>query len=101
MQTVLPSICKTNDEFAFSLVTMHVPKVFPLKPKYDKVLLALLRAGLVNLLVGALEVNGLSGGVRKFSSPPGEFIVLTLKHLQSAFYFLLIGYAISVLLLFI
>jgi hypothetical protein len=40
-------------------------------------------------------------GARKFGSPPGEYIVLTLKHLQSAFYFLLIGYAMSVLLLFI
>jgi hypothetical protein len=38
-------------------------------------------------------------GARKFGSPPGEYVVLTLKHLQSAFYFLLIGYAMSVLLL--
>jgi len=40
-------------------------------------------------------------GARKFGSPPGEYIVLTLEHLQSAFYFLLMGYAMSVLLLFI
>jgi hypothetical protein len=40
-------------------------------------------------------------GARKFGSPPGEFVVLTLKHLQSAFCFLLIGYAMSVLLLFV
>jgi hypothetical protein len=40
-------------------------------------------------------------GARKFGSPSGEYIVLTLKHLQSAVYFLLIGYALSVLLFFI
>ena len=93
-----PSICKINDDFAFSLVAMIVPKGFPLKQKYDKVLLALLQAGLVNLWWEHLKYTASLEGARKFGSPPGEFIVLTLKHLQSAFYFLLIGYAMSVLL---
>jgi hypothetical protein len=97
----VPSICKTNDKFAFSLVTIHVPKGFPLKPKYDKVLLALLEAGLVNLWSEHLKYTASLEGARKFGSPPGEFIVLTPKHLQSAFYFLLIGYAMSVLLFLI
>jgi uncharacterized membrane protein YfcA len=39
-------------------------------------------------------------GSSKFGSPPGEYIVLTLKHLQSAFYFLLIGCVLCVLLFF-
>jgi len=94
----VPSICNINDDFAFSLVAMIVPKGFPLKPKYDKVLLALLQAGLVNLWWEHLKYTASLEGARKFGSPPGEFIVLTLKHLQSAFYFLLIGYAMSVLL---
>jgi hypothetical protein len=97
----VPTICKTNDQFTFSLVTMIVPKGFPLKPKYDKVVLALLQAGLVNLWWEQLKYTASLEGVRKFGSPPGEYIVLTLKHLQSAFYFLLIGYAVSVLLLLI
>jgi hypothetical protein len=97
----VPSICKTNDEFAFSLVTMHVPKGFPLKPKYDKVLLALLQAGLVKWWWEQLKYTASLEGARKFGSSRGEYIVLTLKHLQSAFYFLLIGYALSVLLLFV
>jgi len=97
----VPSICKTNDEFAFSLVTIHVSKGFPLKPKYDKFLLALLQAGLVNLWWEHLKYTASLEGARKFGSPHGEFVVLTLTHLQSAFYFLLIGYAMSVLLFLI
>jgi hypothetical protein len=97
----VPNICKANDEFAFSLVTIHVPKGFPLKPKYDKVLLALQQAGLVTMWWEHLEYTASLEGARKFGSPPGEYIVLTLKHLQSAFYFLLIGYVMSILLLFI
>jgi len=72
-----------------------------LKPKYDKVLLALLQAGLVKWWWEQLKYTASLEGARKFGSSPGELIVLTLKHLQSAFYFLLIGYALSVLLLFV
>jgi len=97
----VPIICKIKDDFASNLVTIHVPKGFPLKPKYDKVLLALLQAGLLNMWWEHLKYTVSLEGARKFGSPPGEYIVLTLKHLQSAFYFLLIGYAMSVLLFFI
>ena len=97
----VPSICKIKDDFNFNLVTMHVPKGFPLKPNYDKVLLALLQGGIVNWWLEQLKYTASLEGARKFGSPRGEFIVLTLKHLQSAFYFLLVGYAMSVLLFFI
>jgi hypothetical protein len=96
-----PSICTIKDEFTFNLITMIVPKGFPLKLKYDKVLLAFLEAGLVNWCWEQLKYTASLEGARKFGSPPGEYIVLTLKHLQSAFYFLLIGYAMSVLLFFV
>jgi hypothetical protein len=97
----VPSICKTNDEFAFTLVTMHVPHGFPLKAKYDKALLALLQAGLVNVWWEHVQYTASLQGARNLVSTPGEYVVLTLKHLQSAFYFLMIGYAMSVVLLFI
>ena len=96
-----PSICRIKDDFAFNLITIYVPKGFPLKPTYDKVLLALLQAGLVNLWWEYVNYAISLQGARKFGSPPGEYVVLTLKHLQSAFYFLLIGYAMSVLLFLI
>jgi hypothetical protein len=97
----VPSICKIKEDFAFNLLAMIVPKGFPLKSKFDQVLLALLQAGLVNWWVEQLKYTASLEGARKFGSPPGKYIVLTLKHLQSAFYFLLIGYATSVLLFLI
>jgi hypothetical protein len=93
----VPSICKIKEDFAFSLVAIHVPRGFPLKPKYDSLLLALLQAGLVNWWWERIKYAASLEGARKFGSPPGEYIILTLKHLQSAFFFLLIGYAMSVL----
>jgi hypothetical protein len=97
----VPSICMIKDEFTFNLVTMIVPKGFPLKLKYDQVLLALIQAGLIDWWWEHLKYMASLEGARKFGSPPGEYKVLTLKHLQSAFYFLLIGYAMSVLLFLI
>jgi hypothetical protein len=97
----VPSICKSKDDFAFNLISIHVPKGFPLKAKYDKALLALLQAGLVNFWLEHVQYTASLEGARKYGSPPGKYVVLTLKHLQSAFYFLLIGYAMSVLLLFV
>jgi hypothetical protein len=95
----VPTICKVKDDFDFNLVVMHVPKGFPLKPKFDKVLLALLQAGLMNFWMEHIKYTSSLEGARKFGSPPGEYTALTLKHLQSAFYFLLMGYAMAVLLL--
>jgi hypothetical protein len=97
----VPIICKINEDFATNLLTVYVPKGFLLKPKYDKVLLALLQAGLMNMWWEHIQYTDSREGARKFGSPPGEYIVLSLKHLQSAFYFLLIGYVMSVLLLLI
>jgi hypothetical protein len=97
----VPSICKIKDDFAFNFVAIHVPKGFPLKPKYDQVLLALLQAGVVNFWWDHVQYTAYLDGARKYGSPPEEYVVLTLKHLQSAFYFLMIGYAMSVVLLFI
>jgi len=96
-----PSICNINDEFVFSLITIHVPKGSPLKTTYDKVLLGLLQGGFVNLWWDHIKYTASLEGAGEFGSPPGEYIVLTLKHLQSAFYFLFIGYAMSVILFFI
>jgi hypothetical protein len=97
----VPSICKIKDDFASNLITIHVPKGFPLKAKYDKALLALLQAGLVNFWLEHVQYTASLEGATKFVSSPAAYVVLTLKHLQSAFYFLMIGYAMSVLLLFI
>jgi hypothetical protein len=95
------SVCKIGDDFVFSLITVHVPKGFPLKTTYDQVLLILLQAGIVNWWWEQLKYMATLEGAKKFGSPPGEYIVLTLKHLQSAFFFLLIGYAMSAVLLLI
>jgi hypothetical protein len=91
-----PRICDIKDDFAFNLVTMFVPKGFPYKAWYDQVLLYLMQAGLVNFWWEEIKYTAILQKAGDFNLPPGEYIALTMKHLQSAFYFLFWGYAFSV-----
>jgi hypothetical protein len=90
-----PRICETEDDFAFNFITMFVPKGSPLKARYDQVLLSLMQAGLVNLWWEDIKHATTLKQAADFNLPPGEYIALTMEHLQSAFYFLFLGYAIS------
>jgi hypothetical protein len=76
---------------------MFVPKGFPLKARYDEVLLFLMQAGLLNLWWENIKYAATLETAGDISLPSGEYIALTMEHLQSAFYFLFLGYAISVL----
>lgn len=91
-----PRICYVEDNFATNLVTMFVPKGFPYKAWYDQVLLYLMQAGFVNFWWEELKYMATLQKAGDFNLPPGEYIALTMKHLQSAFYFLLLGYVLSV-----
>jgi hypothetical protein len=92
-----PRICKIEDDFASNLITMFVPKGSPLKARYDQVLLFLMQAGLLNLWWENIKYTATLQTAGDISLPPGEYIALTMQHLQSAFYFLLLGYATSAL----
>lgn len=92
-----PRICKIKDDFASTLITMFVPKGFPLKAKYDKVLLFLMQAGLLNLWWEKIKYTATLETAGDISPISEDYIALTMEHLQSAFYFLFLGYAISVL----
>jgi len=91
-----PRICYIKDDFAFNLVTMFVPKGFPYKAWYDEVLLYLMQGGFVNFWWEELKYTATLQKAGDFNLPSGEYIALTMKHLQSAFYFLFLGYALSV-----
>jgi hypothetical protein len=91
-----PRICKVEDDFASTLITIFVPKGCPLKARYDRVLLFLMQAGLLNLWWEKIKYTATLETAGDISLPPGEYVALTTEHLQSAFYFLILGYAVSV-----
>jgi hypothetical protein len=91
-----PRVCELENDFAFNFITMFVPKGSPLKTRYDKILLFIMQAGLVDLWWGNIKYTATLEQAADFNLPPGEYVSLTMEHLQSAFYFLFLGYAASV-----
>jgi hypothetical protein len=92
-----PKVCYARDDFVFTLATTFVPKGFPFRDRYDKIVLYLLQAGLINFWWEDLQYTATLEKAVDFNLPPGEYIALTMEHLQSAFYFLLLGHAMSVI----
>lgn len=91
-----PIICEIEEDFAFNFITIFVPKGSPFKTRYDEVLLSIMQAGLVDLWWNSIKYTANLEQASDFNLPPGEYISLTMEHLQSAFYFLFMGYIISV-----
>ena len=92
-----PRICDIKDDLPAGIATIFVPKGFPFKAKYDKVLSSLAQAVLVNFWWENLKYEGTLEKAGDSSLLPGEYIALRMEHMQSAFYFLLLGYALSVM----
>jgi hypothetical protein len=92
-----PRICEVEDDFAFNFITNFVPKGSPFKTRYDQILLSVTQAGLLDLWWGSIKYTATLEQAEGFNLPPGEYISLTTEHLQSAFYFLFLGYAVAVL----
>ena len=93
----IPRMCGIRDDFTAEIVTIFVPKSFPFKARYDKVLSPLAQAGLVNFWWENLKYAVTLEKAGDFNLLPGEHVALRMEHLQSAFCFLLLGYALSVM----
>ena len=90
-----PKVCAIPDDFAFQYITMYVPKGTPLKRTYDMLLLYFMQGGLINLWWKNVQYIARLEMASKINLPPGEYITLSMEHLQSAFYFLFLGYVLS------
>jgi len=92
-----PRICGIKDDLAAAIATIIVPRGFPFKARYDKVLSSLAQAGLVDFWWENLKYEVTLEKAGDSNLLPGEYVALRMEHMQSAFYFLLLGYALSVM----
>jgi hypothetical protein len=74
-----------------------VPKGNPMLDAYNKVIRLVHQAGLIEKWWKDLKYIATLSSAKDFNLPVGEYIKLTLEHLQSAFYFLFLGYGMSVI----
>ena len=90
-----PKICEVEDDFAHNFINMLVPKGSPLLKNYNRIILELMQAGIINQWWDEIKFTAILETASNFELPPGEYIVMTMQHLQSAFYFLILGIVLS------
>lgn len=92
-----PLVCQFDGSYYRQYVVIPVPKGNPMLDAYNKVIRLVHQAGLIEKWWKDLKYSATLSSAKDFNLPVGEYIKLTLAHLQSAFYFLFLGYGMSVI----
>ncbi|KAJ9579533.1 hypothetical protein L9F63_004792 [Diploptera punctata] len=91
-------VCKFDEVYCNQLTIMPVPTGLILLERFNDIILHVLQSGLMEYWWRNLRYTATLELSMTISEPVGEYIKLTLEHLQSAFYLLFIGYIISVVI---
>jgi hypothetical protein len=94
-----PLICKFDEVVSNQLISIPVTKGLPMMDEFNDVIHDVVEAGLLDQWLTNIKYKATLASAKDFSLPPGDYIKLTLEHLQSPFYFLFLGYAFSVVAL--
>jgi hypothetical protein len=92
-----PLVCQFEGSYYRQHVVIPVPKGNPMLVAYNKVIRLVHQAGFIEKWWKDLKYTATLSSAKNFNLPVGEYIKLTLEHLQSAFYFLFLGYVLSVI----
>ena len=92
-----PLICQVEDVVMNQITSMTVLKGHPLLRFFNMIIRSALEAGLVEKWFEDVKYTATLRAASNFNMPPGEYITLSLQHLQSAFYFLFFGLFLSLM----
>jgi hypothetical protein len=92
-----PLVCQFDGSYYRQYVVIPVPKGNPMLDAYNNVIRLVHQAGLIEKWWKDLKYTATLSSAKDFNLPVGEYIKLTLAHLQSAFYFLFLGYGMSIM----
>jgi hypothetical protein len=84
-----PLFCHLDETFSRQYITTSVQKGSPMLARYNDVIQRVIEAGILDQWWAELKFQA-----RNFTVPVGDYIPLSMEHLQSAFYMLILGYAI-------
>jgi hypothetical protein len=90
-----PLVCQFEGSYYGQYVVIPVPKGNPMLNAYNNIIHLVHQAGLTEKWWADLKYTATLSAAKDFNLPVGEYIKLTLQHLQSAFYFLFLGYGLS------
>jgi hypothetical protein len=84
-------VCKFDEIYSIQLTTFPVPRGSQLLQTFNKIIMDLNQGGFNEKWWKDLQYSAILDLASNFNLPTGEYIKLTLQHLQSAFYFLFFG----------
>jgi hypothetical protein len=90
-------VCKFDEIYCTQLGTFPVPRGSQFLETFNAVIINLLQGGFKEQWWKDIQYTATLDLASDFNLPPGEYIELTLEHLQSAFYFLFLGCIVSIL----
>ncbi|PNF40412.1 hypothetical protein B7P43_G01569 [Cryptotermes secundus] len=90
-----PLICLFDEIIANQIISMPVPKGLPMLDEFNRIIQHTIEAGLLEQWLKNIKYTATLTSARDFRLSTGEYNKLTLEHLQSPFYFLFLGYALS------
>jgi hypothetical protein len=91
-----PLICTFDEVIVSQIISMPVPKGLPMLDEFNHIIQDMIEAGLLELWLKEIKQTATLTSAKDFRLSTGEYNKLTLEHLQSPFYFLFLGYALSV-----
>jgi hypothetical protein len=88
-------ICSFEEIISSQLITMPMPKGYIMFDKFNKIILHLLQGGIIDQWFKDIKYTTFLSSTAEITLPTGEYIKLSLLHMQSALYFLLLGSILS------
>jgi hypothetical protein len=88
-------ICSFEEIISSQLITMPMPKGYLMFNRFNKIILHLLQGGIIDQWIREIKYTTFLSSTAETTLPTGEYIKLSLLHMQSALYFLLLGTILS------
>ncbi|PSN35409.1 Ionotropic receptor 204 [Blattella germanica] len=88
-------VCDFDEIVSIQLIVLPVMRGNPKLKVINQVIRYLLEAGFIDQWFDNIKYLSTLALAKTFNLPPGEYIKLSLNHLQSAFYFMFLGYGLS------
>jgi hypothetical protein len=90
-----PLICSFEEIFSSQLITMPVPKGYVMFDRFNQIILHLLQAGIIDQWFKDIKYTTSLSSRVDTDLLSGEYVKLSLQHMQSAIYILLLGLLLS------
>jgi len=90
-----PLFCHMDENFSPQYITLSVQRGSPMLKRYNDVIQGVVEGGLLDKCWKVIKFKGILLAAKNLTVPVGDFTPLSMEHLQSAFYVLILGCFIS------